>query len=46
MNSLATVSVSACSDFIEKGTVHFVHLGTVDFGKTVSHNVSLNYKIL
>lgn len=31
MDALATVSVAACADFIEEGTIDFVHLRAIDF---------------
>ena len=32
VDAFATVSVAACADLVEEGTVHLVHLSAVHFG--------------
>lgn len=32
MNSLATVTISACSHFIKEGAINLVHFGSINFG--------------
>ena len=42
VNSLATIPVPASAHFVEKWTVDFVHLCTVDLGKPISHLIFYN----
>ena len=37
VNSLATIAVTASSDFVEEGAVDFIHFSAVDFRETISH---------
>jgi len=37
VDTLATVSVTTGSYFVEEGTVDFVHLCAVDFGESLCH---------
>jgi hypothetical protein len=39
MDALATVSVATGANLIEEGTVDFVHLRAIDFGKPLRHSI-------
>ena len=37
MNSLATITISTCTDFIKEWAVDLIHLSAVHFGESLGH---------